>query len=76
MTLRSRLNPEEQRGQIERATTYRTGPNQHELECGFCGATYYVDEAIFDRVSSAIEQGFDNPFCCDDCESEYEELSH
>ena len=76
MVLRSRLNPEEQRGRIAGATTYPTGPNQHELECGFCGATYYVDEATFDKAASAIEKGFDNPFYCDECEAEYEELSH
>ena len=76
MVLRSRLDLDEQRGRILEATTYPTGSNQHELECGFCGATYYVDKVAFDQFAAAIEQGFDNPFCCSECEGEYEELSH
>jgi hypothetical protein len=74
--LRSRLNPEEQRNFIERPTRYKIGPNQSELTCGFCNAVYCVDDVTFRQAISAMVEGIDNPFCCEDCETEQEELSH
>jgi hypothetical protein len=74
--LRSRLNPEEQPDFIGSSTHYQIGPNQLRLLCGFCNGIYYVDEGTFKRVMTALEQGGDNPFCCDACEAELEELSH
>ncbi len=76
MRLRSTLNPEDQSNLIEGPTTYRISPNQSELLCGLCGAAYYVDEVIFDQAMAAMEEGIENPFCCDECETEDEELSH
>lgn len=76
MRLRSRLNPEEQRDLVEGPTRYKKGPNQFELVCEFCGDTYYVDEVIYRQALTAMEEGIDNPFCCDECESEYEGLSY
>lgn len=74
--LRSTLNPEEQPDFIESPTRYKGGPNQSELVCGFCHGIYYVDEVTFQHAMSAMEEGIDNPFCCNDCEAEQEELSH
>ena len=76
MRLRSTLNPEEQPDLVVGATRHRMGPNQQELVCGFCNETYFVDHLTFQRAMAAMEQGIDNPFCCDECEQEYEELSH
>ena len=76
MRLRSRLNPEEQSNLVEGPTKFRKGPNQSELVCGFCNETYYVDDVTFNHAISAMEEGLDNPFCCDECEAEYEELYH
>ncbi len=76
MRLRSTLNPEEQSNVVEGPTRFRKGPNQAELLCAVCNQTYYVDEVTFQQAMSAMEEGMDNPFCCDDCEEEYEELSH
>ncbi len=74
--LRSRLDAEEQRDFIGGPTNYKIGPNQSKLLCGFCNGIYYVDDATFQQVMSALAEGGDNPFCCDDCEAEKEELSH
>jgi hypothetical protein len=74
--LRSTLNPEEQPDFIEAPTRSKIGPNQSELVCGFCNGIYYVDEVTFQQAVSAMEKGIDNPFCCDECEAEQEELSH
>ena len=74
--LRSRLDPEEQSDFIGGPTNYKIGPNQAKLLCGFCNGIYYVDEVTFQQVMSALEEGGDNPFCCDECEAEQEEFSH
>lgn len=74
--LRSRLVQEEQSDSIGGPTSYKIGPNQSKLLCAFCNGVYYVDEVTFRQVISALEEGGDNPFCCDECEAEKEELSH
>jgi hypothetical protein len=76
MKLRSTLNPEEQSNLVVGPTKYRVGPNQSELVCGFCNETYFVDDMTFQQAMTAMEEGMDNPFCCDECTQEYEELSH
>ena len=76
MILRSRINPEEQRNRVEGPTTYRKGPNQFDVICEFCGGTFYVDEATFRQALTAMEEGSENPFCCDECELESEDRSH
>lgn len=76
MRLSSRINPEEQNNFVEGPTRYRKGPNQHEIVCSSCRRTYYVDDVIFQQALSALEEGGDNPFCCDECQAEQEELSH
>jgi len=76
MGLRSAQNPEEQSNVVEGPTRYRKGPNQSELVCGFCNGTYYVDDVTFRQAMSAMEEGTDNPFCCDECEADYEDVSH
>lgn len=76
MRLRSRINPEEQRNRVEGPSGYRKGPDQFRLMCEVCGGTFYVDEVTFRQARTAMEEGSENPFHCDDCESEYEELGH
>jgi hypothetical protein len=74
--LRSSLNPEEQPGAVAGPTGYRTGINQFELRCGMCGNLYFVDQPTAERVKTAIEQGLDDPFRCEDCEEEYDEMAY
>lgn len=76
MRLRSRINPEEQRDLVEGPSRYRKGSNQFQLICEFCGGTFYVDEVTFRNALTAMEEGSENNFCCDQCESEYEEVAH
>lgn len=39
-----------------------------------CDELFYVDEATYERVRSAMEfDPADNPFRCDDCEQEYDD---
>lgn len=53
-----------------------TEPNRHEVRCGMCGKTVYVDEATFQFAREAIEAGLDSPFKCKDCQQEYDELAY
>ena len=76
MRLRSKINPEEQHNLVEGPTRYKKGPNHFELVCEFCGGSFYVDEVTFRQALTAMEEGSENRFCCDECESEYEELAH
>jgi len=76
MKLRSSLNPEEQTNLVDGPTTYRKGPNTSQLVCGLCNEIYYVDDETFRHAITAIEEGFDEPFCCEECEAEFDELSH
>lgn len=74
--LRSEQNPEEQRGLQEGPTSYKTPVNSFEVRCGMCGDLYYVDEATFGGIRTAVEAGLDNPFMCADCEEESDELAY
>ena len=57
-------------------TNYRTGQNQHEVFCGLCGEAFYVDDSIFEQVNREIEATLENPFVCENCLEEYQELAH
>lgn len=61
---------------ISLPTNYRTQRNQHEIYCGMCGELYYVDDIFFDRLTRKIAETSDNPFICEECLTEYNELSH
>ena len=74
--LRSAVSPEEERAARVGPTTFKTEENRHELRCGMCGEIYFVDSETFDGVSVAVEAGLDNPFRCEDCEEEYDELAY
>lgn len=74
--LRSSINPEGQTDFTQGPTRQRIGPNQWELICAVCGGSYYVDELTLKHAVTAMEEGRDNPFCCDECEADYEAMSH
>ena len=37
---------------------------------------FYTDEANSDQFRRALDHDLDNPFVCDDCKREYEELAY
>lgn len=76
MKVRPMLNREDQPILINGPSKYKKGANQWELICSSCGGIYYVDDVIFTQAMSAMEQGADNPFSCEECETEYEDLAH
>ncbi len=72
--LRSQLDPDQQNK--SGPSTFRTKENEYELRCSMCGRLAYVDEETLEGVRTAIEAGADNPFVCENCEEEYEEIAH
>lgn len=52
---------------------YRTDHNTHEILCSECFRPFFADQAAFESISRAIEEGIDNPFLCDDCEAIYDD---
>ncbi len=74
--LRSLINLEEQPDFVQEPRRYKIGANQWDLICAVCGGSYYVDEFTLKHAVTAMEEGRDNPFCCDECEAEYEAMSH
>ncbi len=47
---------------------------ESEVRCGMCGRIIYVKEETLNFVSEAISAGLDNPFRCEHCEEEYDDL--
>jgi hypothetical protein len=55
-------------------TVFKTERNQHEVRCGMCGRIIYIEEETFDFVSDAVKAGLDDPFRCELCKDEYDDL--
>ncbi len=55
-------------------TAFKTERNQHEVRCGMCGTIIYTDEETFSFVEEAIKSGLDDPFRCERCKEEYDDL--
>jgi hypothetical protein len=72
--LRSYIDPDQHT--CTGPTFFMTERNEHEVRCGMCSRTGYVDDETYRVVSDAIESGRDNPFLCEVCEEEYDDLAH
>ena len=57
-------------------TVFKTERNQHEVHCGMCGRPIYIEEETFSFVSDAIKAGLDDPFRCEVCKEEYDDLAY
>ena len=57
-----------------RAESVMTDDNQHEVRCGMCARELYVDEDAHQFYSEALISGLDNPFRCEVCSEEYDDL--
>jgi hypothetical protein len=73
-TLRSYLDPDQQR--TIGATSFMTERNEHEVRCGVCSRIAYVDEKTYHSISQARKSGWENPFKCEVCEKEYDDLAY
>jgi hypothetical protein len=57
-------------------TFFMTERNEHEVRCGMCARAVYVDEETYLLVSDALKSGLENPFRCEVCEEEYDDLAY
>lgn len=57
-------------------TAFQTERNQNEVYCSLCGEMFFVDEISFEKLTRAVEKTLENPFVCEDCRSEYEEMEY
>ena len=56
------------------APSIMTDDKQHEVRCGMCAKELYVDDEGYRLYMDAINVGLDNPFRCDVCNEEYDDL--
>ena len=62
--------------QIIRPTRFKTQQNANEIYCDMCGDGFFIDDVSFEEINKIIEETTENPFICEDCTEEYEELAH
>ena len=55
-------------------TSFMTERNDHEVRCGLCARVSYVNERTYQLVSDTLESGLANPFRCEICSAEYDDL--
>lgn len=73
-TLRTNIDPEQQT--LTGPTSFMTERNEHEVRCGICARPVYVDEEAYITGSDEVEAGLGNPFRCEVCEEEYDDLAY
>ena len=74
--LRAAVSDEEGHAASSWPTRFRTEENPYELRCGTCGEVYFVGLETLESVNTAAREGLDNPFLCEDCKEEYDELAY
>ena len=57
------------------ATSIMTDENEHEVRCGMCARELYVNDDAYELYSEALISGLDNPFRCEICSEEYDDLA-
>ncbi len=57
-------------------TTEATKTNTHPVYCGICGGKFFVGDSAFRHFNNVVEMSLENPFVCETCESDYDDLSH
>ena len=62
--------------QLNSASAIMTDEQQHEVRCGMCARELYVDDEGYRLYMEAINSGLDNPFRCEVCHEEYDDLAY
>lgn len=73
-TLRAYIDPDQQ--PEHGPTSFRTEQNEIEVRCGICARPFFVDEETSRLGSDEIDSGGDNPFRCEMCEEEYDDVAY
>ena len=62
-------------GGREHASAFRTEGKAFQAICESCGKTWYVSQGWSEAINRAVENGAENPFLCDDCNEQDEEMA-
>jgi hypothetical protein len=73
-TLRSHINDNQPGSTV--ATSLPTDTNLHQVRCGMCAREIFVDDEGYRLYMEAITSGLDNPFRCEVCNEEYDDLAY
>ena len=73
-TVRSYLDQNQQPS--SNASAIMTDEHQHEVRCGMCAKELFVDDEGYRLYMEAINSGLDNPFRCEVCNEEYDDLAY
>jgi uncharacterized protein YlaI len=57
-------------------TSFMTERNEHEVRCGMCAREVYVDDETYRVGSDAMNSGPANPFRCEVCADQYDDLTY
>jgi len=71
MNVRSDVNSNKQ---VVPASAQPPQLQEHEVRCGICARSVEIEEEIYQFVSEAMASGLDNPFRCEICKAEYDDL--
>ena len=71
-TLRSYLDPDLQ--PATGPTSFMTERNEIEVRCGICARPVYVDEETYRFGNDEMKLSLENPFRCEICEDEDDEI--
>ena len=73
-TLRSYIDQNQQKTLVP--ASIMTDDTQHEVRCGMCARELYVDDEGYRLYMEAMNSGLDNPFRCELCNEEYDDLAY
>lgn len=57
-------------------TSFMTSRNTRQVRCGMCGRPFYVDQETYVFGREAMESGLDDPYRCEVCAEEYDDLAY
>ncbi len=57
-------------------TQFPTDTHLHEVRCGMCARELFVDDEGYRLYMEALNSGLDNPFRCEVCNEEYDDLAY
>lgn len=53
-----------------------TEQNHFSVYCANCAESFFADRNLYDRNLRSLEEGFEDPFICDDCQGDDDELEY
>jgi hypothetical protein len=74
MSTSSQINPEPPKPTA--TTSFMDEEYEHEVRCGICARAVDVNDETYRFVTETTEAGLENPFRCEVCAEEYDDLAY